>query len=112
MFHPLDIKSSLVSGEETFVSLKPDCQSVGRTRDLRLSKQAALTTAPGGPPFTGSEAAAFTPGIRAKQNIQTALTLYCFFTDSHPFETRTTNAITVSDGVENTVILEKTRCLI
>ena len=36
-----------VSGEKHFVSLKLECLSGGRTRDLRLSKQAALTTAPG-----------------------------------------------------------------
>ena len=34
-----------------FVSLKLDCQSRVWTRDLRLSKQAALTTAPWTPPW-------------------------------------------------------------
>ena len=42
-----------VSEEETFVSLKPQCQSGGRTSDLRLSKQAALATAPGPRPKSG-----------------------------------------------------------
>ena len=36
-----------VSGEKTFVFLKLECQSGGRTSDLRLAKQAALTIAPG-----------------------------------------------------------------
>ena len=38
------------SGEEIFVCLKLECQSGTRARDLRLSMQAALTTAPGPPP--------------------------------------------------------------
>ena len=33
-----------------FVPLKIECQSGVRARDFRLSKQAALTTAPGSPP--------------------------------------------------------------
>ena len=33
-----------------FVSLKLECQSGARARDLRLSKQAALPTPPGLPP--------------------------------------------------------------
>ena len=37
-------------GKKHFVSLKLEGQSGVRTRDLRLSKQAALTTAPGSPP--------------------------------------------------------------
>ena len=41
-----NIESLRGSGEETFVSLKSVCQSGGRARDLRHSKQAALTTAP------------------------------------------------------------------
>ena len=32
-----------LSREETFVTLKPECQSGGRTCDLRLSRQAAIT---------------------------------------------------------------------
>ena len=43
-------ESLCVRGEETFVSLKLECHSRVRTRVLRLSKQSALTTAPG-PPF-------------------------------------------------------------
>ena len=38
-------------GRNSFFSLKLEGQSGVRTRDLRLSKQAALTTAPGPPPF-------------------------------------------------------------
>ena len=38
-----------------FVSLKLGCQSGVRTRDLRLSKQAALTTATGPPPSLDEE---------------------------------------------------------
>ena len=34
------------AGKKDFVSLKFECRSGGRTRDLRLSKQAVLTTAP------------------------------------------------------------------
>ena len=48
---PHNIKSLRVSREGTFfVSLKPKSQNGFRNRDLRLSKQAALTTAPGPPP--------------------------------------------------------------
>ena len=36
-------------GKKHFVSLKLECQSGVRTHDLRLSKQAASTTAPGPP---------------------------------------------------------------
>ena len=42
-----NIESLRVSEEESFVSLKPECQSGVRTRDLRLSRQAALITALG-----------------------------------------------------------------
>ena len=45
-------ESVRVSGEEIFVSLKPECQSGGRTHDLRLSNQAALITAPKPPPVS------------------------------------------------------------
>ena len=38
-------------GRNIFVSLKLEGQSGVRTSDLRLSKQAALTTAPGSPPY-------------------------------------------------------------
>ena len=40
------------TGKKHSVSLKLECQSGERARDLRLSKQAALTTAPGPPPLT------------------------------------------------------------
>ena len=41
-------KSNQVSGEETFVSLKPECRSRGvRNRYFRVFKQAASTTARG-----------------------------------------------------------------
>ena len=43
---PNNMKSLRMSGEETLVSLKPDCQGVGRTRDLWLSTQTALYIAP------------------------------------------------------------------
>ena len=46
-----NIKSLRVSGEEAFVSLKPECQSGVRTSDLPLSMQTALTTALGFPPL-------------------------------------------------------------
>ena len=46
---PHHIESLRLSGEEIFFSLKLEGQSKVRTRDLRLSKQAALTTAPGPP---------------------------------------------------------------
>ena len=39
------------SGEKHFVSLKLECQSAVLTRELRLSNQAAYTTAPGPPPY-------------------------------------------------------------
>ena len=39
-----------MSGEETFISLKRICQRGFRTRELRLYKQVALTTAPGSTP--------------------------------------------------------------
>ena len=42
-------KNVRVSREKTFDCLKPECQSGGRTRDLRLSKQAASTTTEGPP---------------------------------------------------------------
>ena len=42
---PHNTESLRVSGGETFVSLKPECESGGRNRDLRLSKQADLPTA-------------------------------------------------------------------
>ena len=45
-----NIESLRVSGEEHLVSLKLDDQSGVRTRDLRLSKQSPLTTAPGPQP--------------------------------------------------------------
>ena len=45
---PHNIESLRVSGEETFCFFEG--QSGVRTRDLRLSKQAAFTTAPGPPP--------------------------------------------------------------
>ena len=38
--------------KKKIVSLKPEGKSWVRTHDLRLSKQAALTTAPGPPPLT------------------------------------------------------------
>ena len=38
------------AGNKHFVSLKIECLSVVRIRDLRLSKHAALTTAPGSQP--------------------------------------------------------------
>ena len=38
------------AGNNDFVSLKPECQSGERTRDPRLSKRAASTTAPRFPP--------------------------------------------------------------
>ena len=38
------------AGKKHFVSLKLECQRGVRSRDLRLSKQAALTTTPGPPP--------------------------------------------------------------
>ena len=40
------------AGKNHFVSLKLECQSGVWNRDLRLSKQAASTTAPGPPPCT------------------------------------------------------------
>ena len=43
---PHNIEYLRVSKKETFFSLKLECQSGVRTRDLRLSKQSALTTAP------------------------------------------------------------------
>ena len=36
---------------ENFVYVKLECQIGDRTRDLRLSEQGALTTAPGPPPL-------------------------------------------------------------
>ena len=39
-------ESLRLSSEETFCFFELECQSRGRTRDLRLSQQAALTTAP------------------------------------------------------------------
>ena len=45
-----DNKSLRVSREKTSCSLKLERQRVFRTRDLRLSMQAALTTAHGPPP--------------------------------------------------------------
>ena len=45
---PRNIESE--TGKNSFASLKLEGQSRARTRDLRLSKQAALTTAPGSPP--------------------------------------------------------------
>ena len=39
------------AGKKHFVSLKLECQSGGRTRDLRFSNQAASTTAPGPPTY-------------------------------------------------------------
>ena len=44
---PHNIEYLRVSGEESFVSLKSECESGIRTRDLRFARQAALTTAPG-----------------------------------------------------------------
>ena len=44
---PHNIEFLRVGGVETSVSLNPECQSGGRTRGLQLSKQAALTNAPG-----------------------------------------------------------------
>ena len=44
---PHNIESSRVSGKETFCFLKLEGQCGVRARDLRLPKQAALTTAPG-----------------------------------------------------------------
>ena len=49
---PYNIESLQVSGEKHFVSLKLEGQSAVRTRDLRPSKQADFTTAPGPPPRT------------------------------------------------------------
>ena len=46
---PHNIEYLLVSGEETF-PLKLEGKNGVRTRDFRLSKEAALTTAPGPPP--------------------------------------------------------------
>ena len=43
--------SSQVSGEETLCSFKREGQSGVRTRNLQLSKHAALTTAPAAPPL-------------------------------------------------------------
>ena len=40
------------AGKKHFVSLKHKGQSGVRARDLRLSRQVALTTAPGPPPLT------------------------------------------------------------
>ena len=41
-----NIESMRVSGGETYLFFKLECQSVVRTRDRRLSQQAALSTAP------------------------------------------------------------------
>ena len=40
------------AGKKHFVSLKLEGQSEALTRDLPLSKQAALATAPGPPPYS------------------------------------------------------------
>ena len=42
---PHNTESLRVREKETFLSLRPKCRSGVRTRDPRLSKQAALTTA-------------------------------------------------------------------
>ena len=47
MESPQNTESLLVSGEESFVSLKHECQNGGRARDLRLARRSALTTVPG-----------------------------------------------------------------
>ena len=46
-----NMDSLRVSGEKTFVSLKHEYQSGVQSRDLWLSRQAALTTTPGPPPM-------------------------------------------------------------
>ena len=51
---PQNTESLQVSGEETFVSLKHECHSGGRTRDLRLARRSALTTVPGAHAFTSA----------------------------------------------------------
>ena len=48
---PHNIVSLRVTGRIVFVSLKLEGQSGARARELRLSKQAALTTAPGATPL-------------------------------------------------------------
>ena len=52
---PHNIKSLRVSGEETFCFFEIQGQSWVRTRDLRLSKEEALTTAPVPPPIPNDE---------------------------------------------------------
>ena len=54
-YSPHNIASSQVSGEE--VTFKFERQSGVRARDIRLSKQAALTTASAGPPPFDSKCA-------------------------------------------------------
>ena len=49
-----------VIGEESFCFLKLEGQSGVRTRDFRLSKQAALTTAPEPPPILSESCADLT----------------------------------------------------
>ena len=48
---PRNIKYLQVSRREKNSSVKLQCQSGARIRDYRLSKQAALTSAPGPPPL-------------------------------------------------------------
>ena len=58
------------AGKKHFVSLKLECQSGARTCDLRLSKQAALTTAPVPSPYWTEDGQGTL--IHRYQNIYTA----------------------------------------
>ena len=80
-----------VSKEETFRSLKLECQSEGRTRDLLFSKQAASTTAPGPPPLLR---------ISAK------------FTESNEFTKKRVNLYQIVEcgGADRTNYIKKFKC--
>ena len=63
---PHNIESLRVSGKIHFVPLKLGDQTGVRTRDLRVSKQEALTTAPGPPPLLLTDCRKWLDGGRGK----------------------------------------------
>ena len=71
------------AGKKQFVSLKLEYQSWVRTRDLRLPKQAALTTAPGPPPI-GLK----THDYKFALGVSTVLNLYKWEGDTYSVSSR------------------------
>ena len=76
---PHDTESLQVSGKKYFVSIEIEDQSGARTRDLRLSKQTALTTVPGPPQYPANNVGLMLDQCRTRFNPCAAVSIFHFF---------------------------------